>query len=115
MFSPTDLHKQDALTYHMHLKHSSLVGQYILVWPNGSVSHFSLSSHNFSTCNLLGGSALMAYVDLSKHSTFTIGGSMPQVGQHHLLRPTPHLTLQRCGATVSSQTCTSSPHFGMAL
>ena len=51
----------------------------------------------------------MAYVHLSQHSTFTVGGSMPQLGQHHLLHPTPHLTLQRCGAKVFPQTHGSSP------
>ena len=72
-------------------------------------------SQFLSICNLLGGSALMAYVHLSQHSTFTVGGSMPQLGQHHLLHPTPHLTLQRCGAKVLSQTNASSPHSGVAL
>ena len=76
-------------------------------------SHFCLTISQHVTFG--GGSALMAYVYLSQHSTFTVGGLMPQLGQHHLLHPTPHLTLQRCGATVFSQTCTYSPHSGVAL
>ena len=55
-----------------------------MVWSVTSHFHPTISQ----ICNLLGGSALITYIHLSQHSTFTVGGLMPQLGEHHLLHPT---------------------------